>query len=244
MRHSDLLSQLAQGSLLVNANLSNWYPVELKYRQYAGTARLEFEWSAVDVTSLVTVKPNTIIPSANLYQSYSLQGFPGPLVNNPARVCASNSEAFGAGLTLAKICSFASFTITARDSFSNPLTADQADWYVRLTNGPNIDYANVPDAFTYPGSTEWARNSRYIASYVAQGTGNWNFVSLLEGPGISATYYDSPDLNATSATTSLLQEVPFHFPRMCACFLLCVCACVGVGIGVRARIFVVGGSCW
>ena len=140
-------------------------------------------------------------------QSYTLRGFPGPLVNNPARPCADNSEAFGAGLTLAKICSFASFTITARDSFGNPLTADQADWYVRLTNGPNIDYANVPDAFTYPGSTEWARNSRYIASYIAQGTGNWNFLSLLEGPQLAATYYDSPNLNASTASTAHLEEV-------------------------------------
>ena len=66
-----------QGSLLVNANLSNWYPVELKYRQYAGTARLELEWSAVDASTLRTVKPNTIIPSYNLYQVLQSHVFSG-----------------------------------------------------------------------------------------------------------------------------------------------------------------------
>ena len=206
-----------KGTMLINANLSNWYPVELLYRQYAGIARMELEWSTSSIA-------NTIIPSYNLYQSHTLNGFPTPSVNQPAKTCADNSEAFAVGLTLAKICADASFTITARDSFSNPLTADQAEWYVRLTNAPNRNFANLPDSFTYPGSTEWARNSRYIASYIAQGTGNWNFVTLLEGPYISATYYDSPNLNASTAATSLIQET-IDFSSACEICAGVACHC-------------------
>jgi hypothetical protein len=173
-----------KGKKFINANLSNWYPVELKYRQYAGDARLELQWSAPSIS-------NTIIPSMNLYQSHVLNGFPIENLNEPARTCADKTEAFGVGLTLAKICADASFTITARDSFSNPLTADQAEWYVRLTNAPNRNWARLPDTTTMPfTNVTWVRNSQYIASYISQSSGSWSFVSLMEGQHLLATYYN------------------------------------------------------
>ena len=227
---TSLNTQHPKGSMLINANLSNWYPVELKYRQYAGTARLELEWSAPLIA-------NTIIPLDNLYQSYTLTGFPTSSINQPARACADNSEAFAVGLTLAKICADASFTITARDSFSNPITADQEEWYVRLTNAPNRNYVNLPDSFTYPGTTMWAKNSRYIASYISQGTGNWNFISLLEGPFLSATYYDSPNLNASTASTSMIQET-IDFSSACQLCQGVACHCtLPKGVTIDGRTY-------
>jgi hypothetical protein len=214
---SSLITLTPQGTMYINSNVSNWYAVELKYRQYAGTARIELEWSAPSLS-------NTLIPRENLYQSDAISGFYIPSYNNPARTSSAKTEAFGVGLTLAKVCADASFTITARDSFNNLLTADQAEWYVRLTNAPNRMYANLEDSFTLPGNTAWDRNSRYIASYIAQGSGNWNFISLLEGPHLSATYYNGPNLNASTASTSLLQE-NIDFSSVCQVCSSLPCHC-------------------
>ncbi|EKX45208.1 hypothetical protein GUITHDRAFT_139132 [Guillardia theta CCMP2712] len=184
-------------TVLSKSAITPFLPIEVKYRQISGSAKFEFRWSYLQ-------NPFRIVPSTDLFQAYTLLGFPAPIRSNSQFPCASTSQAFGLGLTLSRVCSETSFTIIARDAYGNTISDDQAVWLVRLTNAPNFQYQQESSRTTY-SSVTWTNFGYYEVSYVGQSSGDWIFVSLLNGIELAATYYASDNLNESTAAASLLE---------------------------------------
>eukprot|EP00960_Hanusia_phi_P058256 763832-Hanusia_phi.AAC.2 len=184
-------------TVLSKSSITPFLPIEVKYRQISGNAKFEFRWSYLQ-------NPSRIVPSSDLFQAYTLLGFPAPIRSNSQFPCASTSQAFGLGLTLSRVCSETSFTIIARDAYGNTISEDQAVWLVTLTNAPNFQYQQATSRTTY-SSVTWNNFGFYEVSYVGQSSGDWIFISLLDGIQLAATYYASDNLNESTASASILE---------------------------------------
>jgi hypothetical protein len=111
-------------------------------------------------------------------QAFQISGSPSSVYSHPGPVCAATSTPTSSGLTQARVCTPVSFTITARDEFSNQLTKDVGDFYVRLDANDGDVFRG---AFNDVATLTYIPQSKYGVVYTSLGAGTLMRVDLLAG---------------------------------------------------------------
>uniref|UniRef100_A0A7S0EWB6 PA14 domain-containing protein n=1 Tax=Hanusia phi TaxID=3032 RepID=A0A7S0EWB6_9CRYP len=91
------------------------YPIRLEYKQVSGNASVQMRWSS-------KTQMKEIVPSSSLFTwttTSTLSNSDQPLYVEPAKVCSTQSSAFGQGLSLATAGQTAYFTLQSRDEYEN-----------------------------------------------------------------------------------------------------------------------------
>ena len=211
----DSLSSVAPAGLVnVTESEQRFYHVEIHYKHQYGDAAADLRWRSANIGL-------SDVTSEYLYQAYALQGSPREIFNHPQDACASKTFASSAGLTSARVCTPVSFTITARDQFTNLLTKDAADLYVRLYHSPETEYFST---YHDIGTLTYIPNSKYSVAYTSFGRGTVTRITLVLGTGLLSTYYDDVDLAPDKAVATRIQ--PYLDFSQSACDGIVVTECV------------------
>jgi len=209
------LSSIAPAGLVnVSESQQRFYHVEIHYKHQYGDAAADLRWRSANV-GLADVT------SEYLYQAYALKGSPRQIYNHPQVVCAAKTFASSAGLTASRVCTPVSFTITARDQFTNLLTKDAADLFVRLYNSPETEYFST---YHDIGTLAYIPNSLYSVAYTSFGRGTITRITLVAGSGLLATYYNDVDLAPNKQVATRVH--PFLDFSQSACNGVIVTECV------------------
>ncbi len=168
------------------------YDVRVDFKDVTGPAWVTLAYASTGLSPRA-------IPTSRLYSSPSaLYGSPFSVVVMPNLVCATTSSMAGPGLSSLIAGTPAPFTITARDVFSNLLTASTNAFVVRLAPSDGTLRAVGCDVNLHvvPG--------RYVASCAPTAATTFNLTAaIVGGSGVFGTYYDTFSATLGSSSPAL-----------------------------------------